>query len=122
MYKNWIFYLLIFFIFNLLNRTATAGAWVEKKGEWLSISRFDYYNSGAFWDKKGNVHSAPTYYQDRLSEYGEYGLTDKITVGLNIFGLYIKNRDGKITKGSGDNVLFARYLIWSNADSAFSHK
>jgi len=95
-------------------------AWTQPKHNWLSILRSEYYQSTKSWDDDSNLSDAPIYEEYKINLYLEYGLTDNTTIGFNLFGLHIKDRQNKRTTDSGNNEFFARYLLWKNDYSALS--
>ncbi|MGE3920397.1 MAG: hypothetical protein AB7F64_05565 [Gammaproteobacteria bacterium] len=115
-YKIVVFLLLEFVFISL----AYAGAWAQPKGKGLMIPLVRYYRSCQYWDPSGNLHDVPCYYQSEFNPYLEYGLTDKLTIGMNPFVRQITNA-GIVGAIHFDNSeFFGRYLFWQKDYSAFS--
>ena len=111
---------------------AFAGAWTQKKGDGLLILNHSYYRASEFINNAGRKQSQPLYQKAEWNPYIEYGLTDKITIGANLFVQYLR-QDTKqsITQqitpfttvtttyngsanniGIGDSELFARFRLY----------
>jgi len=62
---------------------AWAGAWPEPPGGWLDINTLSYYQVAVQgYNQFGKPAGRGTYSQIELSPYVEYGLTDRLTLGL----------------------------------------
>lgn len=113
---------------------AHAGAWTQPKGSGLYIENYNYYYTSEFVNNNGKRQSQPTYQKFELNPYLEYGLTDSITLGANIFLQYIRQdssqtftqQTGPFTSvtttingtqnnvGIGDAEFFVRKRLWHN--------
>ena len=74
----------LIFVFLATYNNTNSSAWVQKKGESQIITTFGLTSANVDADKYYNPkiqHS--TYKSSSLSLYTEYGLTNKITVGVN---------------------------------------
>ncbi len=109
----WLFY----FIFPALSY---AGAWVQEKGQGLDIFGVRRYESNQFWNSSGDQQSSPVYKKWELSNYVEYGLYDKLTVGFYASGLQSHTNANGTQTGDYDNSLFGRYLMWSGDSKVIS--
>lgn len=112
--------LLLWFFSLILPIIVYAGAWVQEKGEGLDILAIRRYESNQFWDSDGNQQSSPVYKKWELSNYVEYGLYDKLTVGFYASGLQSHTNAAGTQTGDYDNMLFGRYLMWSKDSKVLS--
>ena len=97
-----------------------AGAWVQKKGEGLMINSLNWYVSTHAYDEHRHYHSSPRRREIQINPYLEYGKTDHLTVGTNIFLLDVNNKAGGSVTGLGDVELFGKYLLWGDEASVVS--
>lgn len=108
-----------FFLYPLLilpaflHQPAFSAAWVQPKGEWVSINNAENYKSCGYWTKSGSfVESSPCYEQFYFNPYFEYGATDKLTVGTSVFFWEIHQNDQTKDFNLGSVELFTRYQLW----------
>jgi hypothetical protein len=101
-----------------------ADAWVEEKGDALTITSAGWYVSTRSYDEKRHRHGSPRYRELKINPYVEYGATDRLTVGTSIFVADIDahKSDGPRETGFEEVDLFARYLIWADENSVFTVK
>lgn len=110
--------LLIFLL--LLHGQAFAGAWVQEKGQGLSITTFRWYESDDFWDQSNHLHEGSRYRKLEINPYLEYGVTEKLTAGFNVFVPDIQASGQGSNFGLGDFEIFARYRLWKSDVSTVS--
>ncbi|RDI48733.1 hypothetical protein [Aquicella lusitana] len=99
---------------------AHAGAWVQEKGHGLNIFTVRRYISTQFWTSGGRLQGSPTYAKNEMDDYIEYGLTEKLTLGLYLSALRSHTAAAGTQGGSNNNQFFGRYLLWKSNWSAFS--
>lgn len=97
-----------------------SGAWVQNKGQGLDIVTAQYYRSHQYWTPAGNLKESPLYMKDYGSNYFEYGLTEKFTLGLYFSGLESHTAAAGTHGGSNDNLLLGRYQLWKTDYSVIS--
>ncbi len=62
------------------NSVALAGAWPQKRGEGYYKIGFRVTQADMFYDRSGNKMRVPTFTDFTTSFYGEYGITDRLTL------------------------------------------
>ncbi|PCI38877.1 MAG: hypothetical protein COB50_01800 [Thiotrichales bacterium] len=118
---NTFFVVALFVGATVLPNDVFAGAWVQKKGHWILISNFKWYESCRFWDKNHNTHSTSDCYRKfELNPYFEYGATDNLTLGVSAFLRRIKQGAMSTSFSPGDLELLARYKVWQKGSDIFS--
>lgn len=120
----------ISFIVAFLLVTAIAGAshaaWTRAKGEALWIQNASYYSTHHYIDNDGNASDQPQFSKYELNGYGEYGLRDDWTLGINTFLHRLTADRSPPQQGSDSNVgladveLFARHRLWHNDNAVLS--
>lgn len=104
--------LILFFIYS---HTVLAGAWVQEKGKGLNILAYQDYFSNQFWSPGGSLQNATDYKKHYVSNFLEYGLTDKTTIGLFISAFHVRNFfTGNHTVGEAKSVFLRTELYKSN--------
>src|SRR3990167_11079196 len=74
--------MIIIIVAIFYSATTSAGAWVQAKGHGLNILSLQRYISTHSWSSGGRIQGSPTYAKNQIDEYFEYGLTERLTVGL----------------------------------------
>lgn len=104
--------------------TARAGAWTEPAGSWLVINSLSYYQVAVSgYDAFGRPAGTGTYKQVELAPYTEYGLNDRVTIGMQPRLQYVSQSGLPGTKDSFGLVqlnLFVRYLVWQGGPNVVS--
>ena len=101
----------------LMRQEANAGAWTQKRGEGYYKLGLRVVRATRFYDPGGNRISIPTTGDYTTSFYGEYGLTDRLTLVADIpFKRITLNRQVERTSGF---VLFDGDAKTGVADSDF---
>ncbi|HEX2549127.1 MAG TPA: hypothetical protein VHM20_04805 [Gammaproteobacteria bacterium] len=111
---------LLFALFFCTTSLTFAGAWVQEKGQGLDILAVRRYESNQFWDSNGNQQSSPVYKKWEISNYIEYGLGDKFTIGFYASALQSHTNAAGTQTGDYDNMLFGRYLVWTGNSKVLS--
>lgn len=100
-----------------------AGAWPQGKGEALLITTALYDRADGFWDDGRERRDEGYFYKDEIALYGEYGLTDRITlVGRTAWQTIEQvSADGyDSARGLAASELGIRRLFWSDDRDVFS--
>lgn len=90
-----------------------AGAWPLPEGQLQVINTVSAYSSDTRYDNFGNPLAQPTYNKHEYNPYIEYGLTDDITVGANLF-LQRASQNGSVNYGIADSEFFLKKQIWKS--------
>lgn len=102
---------------------AEAGAWTQKKKKGQAITTATAYRAPRYFDATGNTRRQSAYYKQETSAYGEYGLTDDITIGGQASLIYAYQEVGAAVasaSNAGDTTVFARKRLWQDATSVIS--
>ncbi len=103
---------------------AQASGWAQKSGKWLVIQNNSFYYNNRYFDESGKNKSLGGYYRKyELNPYFEYGVTDEITVGANLFASRAEqqNSSGYFSNyGVGDSEIFSRFRLWQSGGFSFS--
>ncbi|MDE3059527.1 MAG: hypothetical protein KGJ06_00765 [Pseudomonadota bacterium] len=110
-------YPLVFCTVALAAGQAHAGAWTEPKGQGEAIVTGSYYQTSTYYDNEGHKQSEPSYRKYDVNPYVEYGLTDDLTLGAN---LYLDDAHQDAAPGGrdhsnvnlGDSEFFLRARLW----------
>ena len=108
-----------FFVSVLFSNPAHAGAWLQEKGHGLWMAQATYFTSEEFFDAEGALVPQPRFSKLEFQPYGEYGLTDKITIGGTAY-LHQVSQSGDHNPGLADPEVFARMRLWHNARHVLS--
>ena len=122
-------YITVFISFHLsviiiFFKTANADGWLQKKGHGLFISSFSLQSFYGKNTDNNEFDKNKSVLQSVLNLYGEYGLTNRITIGTKIIGINndIYNRRNFLSKTDGNSIgvdtmnVFARFGIIRNND------
>lgn len=103
---------------------AFAAGWTQPKGKTQAIVTARYYTTDEYFDNSGHSQSQPTYDKYEINPYFEYGLTDTITLGANVFLDYVsQDVPGALQSdnyGLSDTELFARFRVYKDEANVFS--
>ena len=122
----------ILIILLATSRLAYGGAWTQPKGNGLLILNHGYYRASEFINNAGKTQSQALYQKAEWNPYIEYGLTDRLTIGANLFLQYIRQqttrsftfqpdpfttivttfKGNQNNVGIGDSEFFARYRLY----------
>jgi hypothetical protein len=111
---------------------AYGAAWTQGKGNGLLILNHSYYRASKFVNNFGKTQAQPLYQKAEWNPYFEYGVSDRLTLGANLFVQYIRQessysytqqldpfttvtttiRGNQNNVGIGDCEVFARYRLW----------
>jgi hypothetical protein len=96
-----------------------AGAWTQEKGKAQLIVTATHYTTDERYDDSGIKRSQPDYHKSELNPYLEYGVTDTLTAGANLF---LQHADDSADSSSslGDTELFLRQRIFKSERYVFS--
>lgn len=83
MRKSIIYYCLLFLFLSSVNQVA-AGAWTQKRGQGFYKMSFRLIRADQFYEPNGNKIDIPTLSDYTTNFYGEYGLTDRVTLVANV--------------------------------------
>ncbi len=111
---------LIILILCLVSTALYAGAWVQPKGEGLSIFTARRYVSNQYWTSGGRLTSNPEYAKNELDEYLEYGLTSRFSAGFFLSALKSHTSANGTQGGMDDMMLFGHYLFWESGNHVAS--
>lgn len=76
---------LLFILMAALAAPASAGPWLQPKGQGQLINTALYYSTDYYYDNQRQRRPQPRFTKWQLNPYAEYGLTDRVTVGVNAF-------------------------------------
>ena len=111
-------------IITLSTSQAFAAGWTQPQGKTLTILTARYYSADQFFDNAGNTKPQSTYTKYEINPYTEYGLTDAITLGANLFLDYVSQGiPGSIQTdnvGLSDSEIFSRIRLYHDESSVFS--
>jgi hypothetical protein len=100
----------------LIASAVYAGAWTRQAGSGLYIQNASYYFTNKFFDNSGNKKTFSGYGKYELNPYLEYGLSDRLTIGSNIFLQRVSQTTNNINNqtnwGIGDSEFFSRLRLW----------
>ena len=83
MRKN-IFFLCLIISFAVSLKEAGAGGWTQQRGVGFYKLSFRFIRAGQFYEPNGNKIGIPTLSDYTTNFYGEYGLTDRLTLVANV--------------------------------------
>lgn len=108
-----------FFLLSYCVSQAHAGAWVKPRhqGYWALTS--NYYQTSDFYDDRGDKQSQDRFHKIEENFYIEWGLTDNITIGSNLFGNYV-SQSGKGNLGLSNSEFFLRQKLYDDEKSVLS--
>ncbi len=115
-----IYRILVFLFCSLACMASHAGAWVQKKGEGLNIFTIDRYISDQYWTSGGRLIGGSTYAKNQVSNYTEYGATDKLTLGAYLSALQTHTGANGTRGGWNDTMILGRYLLSSSDENVLS--
>lgn len=99
--------------------TTLAGAWPQPAGQVQAIEQFTYYQTQTQgFDAEGRPAGRGSYRQIDVSPYVEYGLTDRLTLGMQPHLQTAWNTTGSGTKTSAALVEFDLFARWTLARHA----
>ncbi len=102
-----------FFLLSYCMSQAYAGAWVKHKHQGYLALTSNYYQTSYFYDDKGNQQSQDRFHKLEENLYIEWGLTDNITLGSNLFGNYV-SQSGKGNLGLSNSEFFLRQKLYAD--------
>lgn len=108
----------------MFTTTVYAGAWTQNSGKLLLIQNSSFYYTDKFFDESGKKRQLNGYYQKyELNPYVEYGLSNDITIGANVFldrsvQVDLQNATVAQNYGVGDSEFFIRKQLYK--DSGFA--
>jgi hypothetical protein len=94
--------------------TALAGAWLQKKGEWLVLTQVTHYATSEYFDADGTTQKQSRFRKYELQPYAEYGLFDNLTIGGSAYLQRVSQAGGNNT-GLADPELWARTTLWEDS-------
>lgn len=106
-------------ILLLVASVAHAGAWLQPAGHGLMITQARYYSSDSFFDVNGESQPQSRYSKYELQPYGEYGVTDWLTLGGTAFVQRV-SQAGTNNYGLADPEFFARTMLWRDDKQVLS--
>lgn len=92
---------------------AHAGAWTQGKGHGLLIGSASYYATSSYFDTDGSKRSQPRFAKYELQPYGEYGVTDWLTVSGTAY-LQRVAQSGRDNYGLADPEFAARFRVYKD--------
>ncbi len=99
-------------LIQLLPAMAAAGAWTQPAGRSQLIISATTYHSDKRREDSSITTRQPTYRKTAINPYYEYGLTDHITLGANLFLIHA-SQQGSSQTGLGDSEFFLRHHLLS---------
>lgn len=103
----------------LLPAWAYAGAWTLKDGEAQLLQSLTVYESDRFVDKDGDGTGIPTYRKQEYQAYGEYGLRDATTLGVQLAATRAA-QSGFEQSHIGTSRWFVRQRLWQGSEWVLS--
>lgn len=95
----------------LLPMQSFAGAWLQEEGKGIAVLQATYFNTDEFFDDTGNRKSQTRFDKSEINVYGEYGLSEKLTIGANLFANYVEQGTEE-NYGLADSEFFLRTSIY----------
>ena len=83
MKKSIVYFCLLFLFLSSANQV-TAGAWTQKRGQGFYKLSFRLIRADQFYEPTGNKIEIPTLSDYTTTFYGEYGLTARLTLVVNV--------------------------------------
>jgi hypothetical protein len=77
---NSIVFFIVLVVLNLTTEDVNAGAWPQQRGHGFYKLGLKFIRANQFYEPSGNKIDIPTFGDYTTSFYGEYGLTDKLTL------------------------------------------
>lgn len=102
---------LAFLVIATLPSMASAGAWTQAKDNALLALSATYYTGDKYFDNTGRLRPQARYSKQGISAYGEWGYSDSLTFGANIFADRVSQSD-KHNYALANTELFARQCLW----------
>ncbi len=95
--------------------------WTKPKGELFSRIGYQYFSSDQYYNLAGNKIQTSQYKQHTISLYGEYGLTDRLTILLD-WPVFKSHRfeTSESVEGWGDIKAGLKYAIAKKIPVSFS--
>jgi len=97
-------------------------AWVRASGETYVALGASYTSANGVYDNSGTKQAIPRFTEIATNIYGEYGLTEKLTLGYGIPLLFNNSAEDtalmqtqRKTTGLGDSLFASRYQLYSGA-------
>ncbi len=112
-YISWVIHLALpgGFLFLIQSAEAQSG-WTKGKGELFSRVGYQYFSSGSYYNLSGNEMNTNEFIQHSVALYGEYGLTDRLTILLDWPAFKSHRFESTETiHGVGDMKIGAKYAI-----------
>lgn len=103
----------------LFPHVAFAGAWTQPEGKGMLALSSTYYNSDEFYDDVGNLRSQSHYQKHEVSAYGEWGASDSITLGANLFANHVEQQ-GKHNYTLSNSEFFSRLRLYKDNERVIS--
>ncbi|MFZ4125239.1 MAG: hypothetical protein ACOYJ2_04110 [Rickettsiales bacterium] len=103
----------------LFPSTSFAGAWVQNEGDALFSRQAIFYTTNEYFDIEGNSTPQARFHKKELNLYGEYGWSNHLTLGTNLFLNRVSQND-ETNLGIADSEFFARLLVWKTEQSVVS--
>lgn len=98
---------------------AHAGAWLQPEGKGLLIMQGSYYRASHFYDTDGNSQRQPRFTKYEFQPYGEYGVTNWLTLGGSAYVQRVhQSSNGNF--GLADPEFFARTELWQSGSQHLS--
>lgn len=98
------------FLLMALPSTAFAGAWLQEEGSGFTALQFNTLRSDQFFDEAGARQDQQRFSKLEANLYAEYGYTDWLTVGANLFLNRAKQGDDS-NIGLADSEFFGRMKL-----------
>lgn len=101
----------LFLLILSLNSPAQSG-WTKEKGRYFSKLSYNFYSSNQYYNLTGDKLETSTFKQQGIFLYGEYGLTDKLTL-LTSWPVFKANsfETTSTVYGIGDLIIGAKYSL-----------
>lgn len=104
----------------LLSSGPAFGAWTQPKGEGLAILTFGHYEAEETFDRTGERHEMARFAKQELRAYMVYGLTDRLTLGVEPTLRRVRTAYAPPKSGWAEGDLFARYRLWQAGEAVLS--
>lgn len=135
--RQWLLWLMASaFLFPLSISSCLAGAWTQEENRFLFVGTQSVFVSDGYYDRDGNRQPQQQYRKYEINPYIEWGITDRLTAGANLFLHYVEQDvsetislspttslttdTASYNAGLGDAEVFARYRIWRQGDALVS--
>lgn len=96
-----------------------AGAWTQAENQGLLVLNATYYGTSEYFDDLGQLQPQRHFGKQELNAYAEWGFTDTLTVGANLFANRVRQAD-KSNLSLSDTEFFLRQRLYRDDERVIS--